>query len=395
MTRSLPYPSSIWFRHIVVMLALACLLLPGAARSQFAFDTSAPHAILLDADTGQVLYEKSPDERIPPASMSKLMTAYILFEKLANGGLKMDDTFPISVDVWRKWRRLDGSVMFLKEGDRVSVQDLIYGIVVQSGNDACDVFAEGLAGSQENFAGWLNEKAQELGLSSSHFENASGWPDPEHYMTVRDIAHLTLRLIQDFPEYYHYFAVREFTYNGIRQPNRNLLLGKVAGVDGLKTGYVADAGYGMSASAIRDGQRLISVVSGTTGTRVRARETERLLNWGFRNFKTYDLVKKGQVMDMANVWLGNVEKVSLVASRDVQITASRDARKKLEAKVIYQNPVPAPIVKDQPIAMLRITGLTDDPVEVPLLAGESAEKLSGMDRLKAAFNYLLWGASAE
>lgn len=378
-------------RRLILSLSAALVLLPLTARAEFDLDTSARNAILLDATTNQVLYEKEADARIAPASISKLMTVYVLFEKLSNGSIKLTDTFPVSVDVWRKWRKLDGSKMFLKEGDRVSVENLIQGIIVQSGNDACDVVAEGLAGSQDSFAAGLSKKALEIGLTSSHFVDASGWPDPGQYMTARDIAHLAYLLIKTYPQYYHYFSEKDFTFSGVRQENRNMLLNELPGVDGLKTGHVDESGYSMVASQKVGDQRLIAVVSGTKSTVERAREAEKLLSWGFRNFQTYVLTKQGQQFDKAQVWLGQQDTVPLVASKTFSVLAKRDARAKMQAKVIYKNPVPAPIVKGQPIAVLEITGIQDKPIEIPLLAGESVDRIGGFARIKTAISQWMWG----
>lgn len=378
-------------RRVVLSLAVALMLAPLAARADFDLDTTARNAILLDATTGQVLYEKAADERIAPASISKLMTVYVLFEKLSNGSLKLTDTFPVSVGVWKKWRKLDGSTMFLNAGQRVTVENLIQGIIVQSGDDACDTVAEGLAGSQDAYAKGLNDKAAQLGLKDSHFVDASGWPDPEQYMTVRDMAHLAQLIIDRFPQYYHYFAEKAFTFNGVHQENRNMLLGQVPGVDGLKTGHVDASGYSMVASEKRGDLRLIAVISGTNSTVARAREGEKLLSWGFTNYQAYTLAKQGQQMDTANVWLGEQNTVPLVAAKTVTVLAKRSDRAKMVAKVIYKDPVPAPIAKGQPIAVLQITGIQDKPIEVPLLAGQAVDQLGGFARIKMALSQWMWG----
>jgi D-alanyl-D-alanine carboxypeptidase (penicillin-binding protein 5/6) len=378
-------------RPVLLSLTATLMLLPLAVRAEFELDTVAKQAILIDATTNQVLYEKAADERIEPASISKLMTIYVLFEKLQNGSVKLTDTFPVSVEIWRKWRKLDGSKMFLKEGDRISVENLVQGIIVQSGNDACDVVAEGLAGSQDSFAAGLNQKARELGLSTSHFANANGWPDPEHYMTARDIAHLAYLMIRTFPQYYHYFSEKEFTFSGVRQENRNMLLNELPGVDGLKTGHVDSSGYSMVASQKVGDQRLIAVISGTKSTVERAREAEKLLSWGFHNFQTYVLTKEGQNMGQAPVWLGEKDMVPLVAAKTVSVLARREARSKMVAKLVYKDPVPAPIAKGQPIATLVITGIEEKPVEIPLVAGEAVERLGGFSRFKVALSQWMWG----
>jgi D-alanyl-D-alanine carboxypeptidase (penicillin-binding protein 5/6) len=371
---------------VVAPFALA----PITAHAEFQMDTEAQHAILIDVGTNSVLYEKGPDERLAPASISKLMTIYVLFEKLSNGSLKLTDTFPVSVDVWRKWRKLDGSKMFLKEGDRVTIENLIQGIIVQSGNDACDVVAEGLAGSQESFAAGLSQKAKELGLNASHFADASGWPDPEQYMTARDISHLAYLLITKFPQYYHYFSEKEYTYAGVRQENRNMLLG-LPGVDGLKTGHVDESGYSMVASQKVGDQRLIAVVSGTKSTVARAHETEKLLSWGFQNFKTYIVAKEGQSYGQAAVFQGQQETVPMVATKTVPILSNLDAKAKMQTKIIYSGPVTAPVAKGQPLATMEITGIQDKPIEVPLVAGQAVERLGFFARMKATVMNWIWG----
>ena len=293
------------------------------------FETAARAAFLIDLETDQILYEKNADQPIPPASMSKLMTAYMVLEQLEDGRLKMDDTLPISEKAWKK----GGSKMFVEVGKRARIDDLLRGIIVLSGNDACIVVAEGLAGSEENFARDMTEKGREIGLTDSTFMNASGWPHPEHRMTARDLATLARRLIEDFPEYYDMFAERDFEYSGIRQPNRNLLLGRVRGVDGLKTGHTEEAGYGLVASAIRDDRRLISVAVGLDSPEARALENERLLEYGFRRFRNYSLMTKGQAIEHASVWLGREPTVPLVVDRDVKISMSERARRALKVKL--------------------------------------------------------------
>ncbi len=374
----------------IVMAFLVCCYGPALAATPF--ETTARNAILVEFETGKVLYEKGADDRIPPASMSKLMTIYLVFEQLKNGSLKLSDTLPVSVDVWRKWHKSEGSLMFVREGERVTIQDLLQGIIVQSGNDACDVIAEGLAGSEENFAEWLNQKAKALGLTGSHFMNAHGWPDPNDYMTVRDIARLSERIIKDFPEYYGYFAEKTYTYAGIRQNNRNPLLYTMEGADGLKTGHTEEAGYGVAVSAVRDGRRLVAVIAGTESIRERAREAERILAHGFRNFKTYTVFKKDQVIDNAPVWLGAKGSAPLISPLDVRVTLERSARRDMKVTLSYDSPLAAPVTVNQPVAIARIEAPGMEAVEVPVVAGASIDALSGFSKIGAAIKYLIWGA---
>lgn len=356
--------------------------------------TQAKHAILVEGSTGAVLFEHDPDVRMPPSSMSKLMTVYLTFERLRDGNILLDDEFKVSDEIWRKWR-LQGSTMFLKARQKVTIRDLLLGVIVQSGNDACAVLAEGIAGSEEVFVEWSNEKAEELGMKDSHFANVNGWPDPAHYMSARDLATLSQKLVTEFPQYYAMFKQKKFTYNDIAQTNRNPILYSMPSADGLKTGHTEDGGYGLAASAIKDGRRLVLVLNGLKSNRARAREAERLLNYGFRNFSVYPLFKAGDTVDTANVWLGMEAKVPLVIEEDVILSLSRQDRRKMKAKIIYTGPIPAPIVKGQPIATLEISARDMKTVQLPLVAGADVSKLGGVSRLKAAFNYLLMGSAGS
>lgn len=374
-------------RGLVALAFVVTAAVAGIAPAR-ALETIARHAYLIDVDTGTVLFQKAADVPMPPASLTKLMTVYLIFEKLKNGTLHMDDKFPVSEKAWR----MGGSKMFVKVGDRVSVHDLIQGIIVQSGNDACIVMAEGIAGSEAAFVQQMNQKARELGLLNSHFKNATGWPADGHVMSAHDIATLSLDLIRDFPQYYHFFSEINFTYNGIKQGNRNPLLYKNMGVDGLKTGHTEESGYSLAASAVRNGRRLLLVVNGLSSMNERSSEGERLLDWGFRATQTYALFKKGDVVDKADVWLGAAPTVPLVINRDLKITIPRDDRSKMTVKAIYTNPIPAPIKAGTPIARLVVNLPSQQPIEVPLVAGASVDRLGLFGRLNAAVKYLVWGA---
>ncbi len=354
-----------------------------------AFETEAEAAILLDVETGQVLFEKSADQRLPPASMSKLMTTYMILEQIKDGRLKMDDTLPVSKKAWKK----GGSKMFVEVGKRVRVDDLLRGIIILSGNDACIVVAEGLSGSEEQFAKDMTAKGLEIGLTKSTFANASGWPAPDHLMTARDLAILAARLITDFPDQYGIFAERDFEYSEIRQPNRNLLLGRVPGADGLKTGHTEDSGYGLVASAVRDGRRLISVAMGLSSAQARATENERLLEFGFRRFRNYSLLTKGQEVDHANVWLGEDLTVPLVIDRDIKLSLTDEARRALKIKLIYETPIPAPIREGSALAKIRIEAPGLSMEEVPVLAGANVAKADFVGRVTGALEYLIFGPS--
>ena len=352
-----------------------------------AFDTSAREAFLVDFETGSVLLERNPDQPMPPASMSKLMTLYMVFEQLRAGTLSLDDTMRVSEKAWR----MGGSRMFVEVDTDVRVEDLLRGIIVSSGNDACIVVAEALAGSEEAFAEQMNERAGEIGLKGSAFTNSPGWPDSGHYMSARDLSVLTARIIVDFPEYFPYFAEKSFTYNEIEQDNRNLLLYKDLGADGMKTGHTEDSGYGLTATAKRDSRRLILVLNGLESVRVRAAEAERILNWGFRETKNYALFKAGEEVVRADVWLGTEAKVPLVIDRDLVVTLARKSRKGLSVKVVLESPVPAPIAAGERIATLVVSAPEMTPITVSLAAGESVELLGVFGRLWSALYYIVFG----
>ena len=378
-------------RRFLAFLAVSLVFSWAPAR---AIETIAREAILMDTTTGEVLFEKNADQLMAPASMSKMMTTYLIFERLRDGQLSLDDTFSVSETAWRKGGAKSGSsTMFLEPGTRVRVEDLIRGIIVQSGNDASIVIAEELAGSEEAFALEMNRRARELGLRDSTFKNATGWPDPGHVTTARDLAILAIRTIEDFPEFYHYYAEKEFTYNGIRQINRNPLIYKDIGVDGLKTGHTVDSGYGLAASAKRGDRRLILVVNGLLSRKARGREPERLLEWGFREFNNYTLFKAGDLVTEADVWLGRKAAVPLLIERDLVITLARKARLGMKVTVEYEGPIPAPVAKGDRLAKLVVTAPEREPLEVPLVAGADVERLSLFGRLGAALGYILWGQS--
>ena len=352
-----------------------------------AFDTSAKQAILVDDETGTVLFAKNEELPMSPASMSKLMTLYVVFETIEQGKLSLDDKFLVSEKAWR----MGGSRMFLEVGSHVLVSDLLSGIIIQSGNDACIVLAEGVAGSEEAFADIMNSKAKLIGLKSSHFVNSTGWPHDEHKTTARDLAILAHRVIHDFPQFYPKFSERGYKYNNINQLNRNPLLRAYPGADGLKTGYTEESGYGLTASAIRAERRLILVVNCIKSSRNRAKETARLLDYGFSQFKNYKLFKAGEVVDKVDVWLGKKQAVSLVIESDLTLTLSRDARKGLKVVVSAPGPIPAPIQAGQIVAKLQVNIPGREVIEKPLVAGHEVDSLSGFGRIGKAFNQLLWG----
>src|SRR5438045_3501349 len=289
-------------------------------------ETQAKHAFVIEVETGAVLLDKAADERMPPASMSKIMTAYIVFDMLKQGRAKLDDELPVSEKAWR----LQGSKMFVPIGGRIQLEDLLKGMIIQSGNDACLVLAEGLAGSEEAFVELMNQKAKEIGLKDSHFANVDGLPSPDHWMTARDLATLSIRTIQNFPEYYHYYSEMRYEFNNIKQGNRNPLLYKGVGADGLKTGHTEEAGYSLTASVKREDRRIILVLGGLPTMKARAQESERLIEWAFREFNNYKLFAAGDKVEDAEVWLGSDPKVPLTVGKDLVVTLPRRARKDMK-----------------------------------------------------------------
>lgn len=379
-------------RYLLASILGAGVLLN--AHQADALDTAAREAFLMDMETGHVLLSKDADVSMPPASMSKLMTLYLVFERLKDGRLTLDDTFTVSENAWRKGGAASGSsTMFLEPRQKVRVEDLIKGIIIQSGNDACIVVAEALAGSEPNFALEMTQKAGELGMHNSTFANATGWPHPNQRMTAHDLAILGKALVEEFPEYYPYFKERSFEYNGIRQSNRNPLLYKAIGADGLKTGHTSEAGYGLTSSAERDGRRLVLVVNGLNSVRARSNESERLMMWGFREFNNYALFEKGETVTSAELWLSDKPSVDLVIDQDVKITLPRKSRRDMKVSVEYEGPIPAPIEKGQQLAILKISAPDVETISIPLYAAEGAERLGFVGRLGAALKSIIWGVT--
>ncbi|NQV83809.1 MAG: D-alanyl-D-alanine carboxypeptidase [Rhodospirillales bacterium] len=378
-----------WFTFLGLVFWIAVSPVPAGAVT-----TIADFAILLDMTTGRVLFEKNSDQQMAPASMSKMMTVYMLFERLRDGTLTLEDTFKVSENAWRKGGAKSGSsTMFLEPGKRVRVEDLIRGIIVQSGNDACIVVAEALASSEAAFAEEMTARAQELGMKNTVFKNATGWPVPEHLTTARDLALLAERTIRDFPKFYAHYSEKEFTYNTIRQPNRNPLLYSNALVDGLKTGHTLESGYGLTASAIKGNRRLILVVNGLPSKKARRAEPDRLLEWGFREFNNYKLFSAGEKVTDADVWLGQQASVPLVIESEMLLTLPRKARRKMKVSVLFENPVPAPVSKGDRVAKLIVSVPGEEPVEVPLVAANDVPRLGLIGRLGTALTAIIWGDS--
>jgi D-alanyl-D-alanine carboxypeptidase (penicillin-binding protein 5/6) len=342
-------------------------------------DTQARQAVMIDFDTGATLLEKNADERMPPSSMSKLMTMYVVFDMLKAGRLQLDQLLPVSERAWR----MGGSKMFVQIGAQVSVENLARGVIVQSGNDACIVLAEGISGSEAQFAELMNETGRRIGLRASNFRNSTGWPDPEHRMTARDLATLARRIITDHPDYYRFYNERSFRWNDITQENRNPTLARVPGADGLKTGHTEEAGYGLTASAMRAGRRLILVVNGLPTMRARAEESERLLEWGFREFDNAVIFRAHDTVEEVPVYLGSRPTVPLVSGRDLVLTLPRQWRRTLQVRLRYEAPIPAPITKGQEIGKLLVSGQGVPEMELPLIAGADVERLGLFPRIPA------------
>jgi D-alanyl-D-alanine carboxypeptidase (penicillin-binding protein 5/6) len=374
----------------IVFILLSPARAEQAPESGFEIATQAPFAIIMDFETESVLYAKSADEIMAPASMAKLMTVAVIFQKLKHGELRLDDTFTVTERAWKLSvaGKNESSKMFVSIGSQIRVEDLLRGIIIQSGNDACTVVAEHISGSEEAFADLMNSEAKRLGLKNSVFKNANGLPHPDMHVTAHDLGTLAVHLIKEYPEYYHYFAEREFTWNGIKQGNRNLLLGTYAGADGLKTGHTADSGYGMVASALVDGRRLIVVVNGLKSDADRASETKRLLDLGFREFRQYILFKQNEVVGLSAVWAGEAESVSLVVTSTVKMLMRRSQRDGLKVTLSYDSPIASPVTKGQVVGKLKITVPGQSDTEVPVAAAEDVDAGGFMTQIKIGVNGL-------
>jgi D-alanyl-D-alanine carboxypeptidase (penicillin-binding protein 5/6) len=367
------------FRRLMAALALvvgAGFLAPAlgqpAKKDDSTFQTTAPHAILIDYDSGTVLFERNADQLMVPSSLAKLMTAELVFSLIKKGELKLEDEFQISENAWRRGGAPShGSTMYAAIHSRVKVVDLIQGVIIQSANDGCIALAEGIAGNEGIFANMMTKRARELGLTQSVFTNSTGLPDPGLKVTARELAKLAQHIIRTYPEYYHYYGEREFTWNKIRQQNRNPLLAMGIGADGMKTGFTREGGYGLVGSAIQTNLRLIVVVNGLKSAKERADEARKLLEWGFRAFESRPLFAEGQTIGEAKLYGGAKGRVPLVADRDVKILVPRNGNDKILGRIVYMGPVPAPVEAKQPIGKLKIWRGENVVLEVPLQAAES------------------------
>ena len=367
------------------LIGLAALLMSGTAHAQP--QTTATHALLMDYDSGEALFCKNCDQQMPPSSMSKLMTVELVFQRLKDGRLKLTDTFHVSENAWRQGQKTNESKMWVAVNSDVSVDDLLKGIIVQSGGDACLVVAEALAGSEAAFAELMTARAKELGLTNSHFVNSSGLPDPGQYMSAEDLGKLAAHVIRDYADYYHYFAIPEFTWSNIRQPNRNTLMGPSTGVDGLKTGHTDAAGYGITASAVRDGRRLVLVVNGLKSERERVAEGRRLIDLGYREFKSYQLLAAGDAVGEADLFGGAKQKVALTVSEPVRMLMPIAGRRDMKVTLSYNGPIKAPVAAGQQIGSLKVSVPGKPEKIVPVVAAEEV-------RASGFFNNMMRGLVA-
>ena len=380
------------FKNFLITI-LITFFISNSAHSNI--EIKASTAILQDFLSGEILYEKEPDRSIYPASMTKIMTSIIAFDLIKSGDLTLDEKFIISEKAWRL-STSGYSSMFVMVNDEVSVENLLRGIIVASGNDACVALAEGIAGTEEEFAIMMTSKAQEIGMSNTNFANSSGINDPDNYSTVKDIMIMSHYLIKNYPEYYEWFSEKEFTWDRtggdpITQGNRNPLLYKNMGADGIKTGYLAVEKYSLASSLERKGRRLIAVASGFETKNSRSRESSKLLTYGLTNFDLVEINKSGEDFDSVDVWLGKKDSVKVYTKEDIYKIIKKGKKKLLKVKMLYEGPVEAPISKDQVLAKLKI--IYDDELidEYDLLAKEQVNKVNIFSRLMKSLNYLIWG----
>ena len=365
---------------------LICLLIILNNQNLFSFDTSAENALLIDFDTNQILYSKNEEKKIYPASMSKLMTLYILFDSLKKGIVTLDDKFVVSRNAYQK----EGSTIYAELGTEISVQDLIRGIIVSSGNDACIIVAEALSGSEDNFANQMNFYAEEMGLRNSNFKNSSGLHNDDHYTSAEDLVKLSNFLITDFPDYYPYFAERSFTWNSIIQYNRNNILRMDLGVDGLKTGYTSKSGYGVIVSSEKNGRRLIGIVTGLKSVDDRTNEISRLINYGYRGFKSYSVFKDNQIIDYAKVWKGNKNNLPLIVDKDINLLLDIPGRRGINVEYKYNEPIYAPIFKGDVVGSLDVIIPGRKNIKLDLLAGEDVSHVNFFTGFIRSLDYFLY-----
>ncbi len=366
--------------RLSIAIVAACLATAGAWARAETFSTSAQFALVEDYDSGAVLYEKNADEPMPPASTAKLLTAELVFRELKEGRLHLDDIFDVSEKAWREGgAHAHGAAMFLAVHSHVRVEDLLRGLIIQSGNDAAMTLAEGVGGAEDNFADMMNKRAAELGMTHSHFANARGKADPSQFVTARDMALLAAHVIRDYPDFYHYFGEKEFTWNKIHQLNRNPLITMDIGADGLKAGDTADGGFALVGSAVQDGQRLIVVINGMKSAAERLEEARKLFEYGFHAFDRRALFQAGETVGSASVYGGESDEVPLVSDRPIALFVARGESDKLVAKIVYTGPLAAPVEKGKDAGRLKIWRDDMLVVDAPLKTG-AAVALGGLTR---------------
>ena len=368
-----------------LLLLIIFLLL---TRQSFAIESIAKTALVIDLSTNEILLEKNSTEKTYPSSMTKMMTALVAFEKIKDGSLSLDQEFLISKKAWK----MGGSKMFIEVDKRVSVYDLLLGVVVQSGNDASIAIAEGISGSEEIFAIEMNNLGKKIGLTGSNFTNSSGWPDDNHYTTAEDLAKIAQYTIENHYELYQMYKISDFTYNGIKQDNRNPLLYTFEGTDGFKTGYTEAAGYGLVGSAERGDRRLIVVLNGLESSKSRAQESLRLMDWGFNNFQLVDFYKKNEVIQEIDTWLGKEDKVDLVALEDISVSIPKAQLSSAKVTVLVEEPIATPIKIGDQIAKLQIS-FADKQVDFPLYSGEDIDQKNFFSRIFSAIYYIILGSN--
>ena len=368
-----------------LLLLIIFLLL---TRQSFAIESIAKTALVIDLSTNEILLEKNSTEKTYPSSMTKMMTALVAFEKIKDGSLSLDQEFLISKKAWK----MGGSKMFIEVDKRVSVYDLLLGVVVQSGNDASIAIAEGISGSEEIFAIEMNNLGKKIGLTGSNFTNSSGWPDDNHYTTAEDLAKIAQYTIENHYELYQMYKISDFTYNGIKQDNRNPLLYTFEGADGFKTGYTEAAGYGLVGSAERGDRRLIVVLNGLESSKSRAQESLRLMDWGFNNFQLVDFYKKNEIIQEVDTWLGKDDKVDLVALEDISVSIPKAQLSSAKVTVLVEEPIATPIKTGDQIAKLQIS-FADKQVDFPLYSGEDIDQKNFFSRIFSAIYYIILGSN--
>jgi len=357
----------------------------------FAIDTKAEQAIVMDFDTNEILFEKKSNIKTLPASMTKIMTVYAAFDRIKNTNLSIESECIVSAKAYK----MGGSRTFLEIDDNISINELLKGIIIQSGNDASVALAECLAGTEDDFAKLMNVYAQRLGMINTNFVNSSGWPEENHYSTVNDLAILSNALIKEFPDLYLYFSNKEFTYNEIKQPNRNKLLSSVQGADGLKTGFTKASGWGIAATSKRDNRRITVVINGTNSSRLRLNEASNLINWAFSQTSQKQLVDEGQIITEVDVWLGDKPRVNLISSKKIISTLSFDQIQLIESSIEYKRPIAAPIKQDEIYGKLIINIEGKPNIEVDLVAQENVGNINPILKVFAAMKYLIFGTSLD